>query len=300
MRRSIFKMPDQENFNFLDPFSPFHAAPATHGLSQLGVAGPAARNRPAPTCRGRPWPNAGSRPRLSRTEPVSARQPLAPAMPALALLVALALGSAVAAEEPELLRLRQRVKELEALVSSGAGHCAAQTPLTSSAGPGHQQPSVEADGAVKAMYEAHPSPPRSPEIDAISMVTARPLDLPTLSAQFFGGRLLARHAPPHAPLRVLVAGCGTGDAIVALVRQLDLWAPGSQVVAVERSSASLAIARQRVEGLRNTGYDIAGVNVTLIHGSLLDLSSLSVGQFDVVECSGVLHHLQDPVAGLVR
>ena len=227
------------------------------------------------------------------------RQPsaLLPVMLALVLLVVLTLGS-VAADDLELQRLRQRVRELEELVSSsGAGTCAAQKPLTTSASSGHQQPAAEVDGAVKAMYEAHPYPPRSPEIDAISMISVGSLDVPTLSAQFFGGRLLARHAPPHAPLRVLVAGCGTGDAVVSLVRSLDMWAPGSKVVAVERSRASLAIARQRVEALRNAGY--VGVNVTLVHGSLLDLSSLSVGHFDVVECSGVLHHLQDPVAGLV-
>jgi 2-polyprenyl-3-methyl-5-hydroxy-6-metoxy-1,4-benzoquinol methylase len=33
-------------------------------------------------------------------------------------------------------------------------------------------------------------------------------------------------------------------------------------------------------------------------GSLLDLPSLGLGPFDYIDCCGVLHHLEDPAAGL--
>lgn len=203
-------------------------------------------------------------------------------------------------------QLRQRVRELEDRLATAAGTCAdsrqpappgpavhVPTSWLSAAG---NKPDAAADDAVRAMYEELPYPPREPEFDSQVLVTWRSLDLPLLSARLFGGRLLSRHNPPDSPLRFLVAGCGTGDAIVALARLLSIWAPGGQIVAVERSSMSLAVARRRVDALR----DEEGLrcDVKLVQGSLLDLASLEVGEFDVIDCSGVLHHLPDPVAGL--
>jgi len=89
--------------------------------------------------------------------------------------------------------------------------------------------------------------------------------------------------------RILIAGCGTGDMAVSFAEQfLDSTA---EIVAIDLSTASLAIAKAR---LKKRGLS----NVTFHHMSILDLPNAGLGEFDIIECSGVLHHLPDPNAGL--
>ncbi|HEY5701804.1 MAG TPA: class I SAM-dependent methyltransferase, partial [Gammaproteobacteria bacterium] len=63
------------------------------------------------------------------------------------------------------------------------------------------------------------------------------------------------------------------------------------LVYIDISEASLEIARGRaqVRGLNNVDWH---------HGSLLDLPKMDLGPFDLISCTGVLHHLPDPDAGL--
>jgi len=103
-------------------------------------------------------------------------------------------------------------------------------------------------------------------------------------APFFAADELAALGP--AP-RVLVAGCGTGrQAIAAAVR----YGPEAEVLAVDLSRASLGFA---VRMARHHGVG----NLRFARADLLDLPALG-RRFDVIECSGVLHHLGDPAAGL--
>ena len=99
---------------------------------------------------------------------------------------------------------------------------------------------------------------------------------------------------PLAPLRplgrrhglaVLIAGCGTGQQSIEAAR---LYAD-AQVLAVDLSLASLGYAKRKtVElGLNNVEYAQADI---------LQLGSLG-RTFDLIEVSGVLHHLGDPFAG---
>ena len=37
-------------------------------------------------------------------------------------------------------------------------------------------------------------------------------------------------------------------------------------------------------------------NITLVQGDILNLEKMAK-KFDVIECSGVLHHMQNPLAG---
>ncbi len=92
-------------------------------------------------------------------------------------------------------------------------------------------------------------------------------------------------------MRALVAGGGTGDAVVMLASQLAEAGRPGEVVYLDRSTAAMALARARVaaRGLPN---------VTWLRGSLLDLPGLDLEPFDYVDCCGVLHHLPDPAAGL--
>jgi len=93
------------------------------------------------------------------------------------------------------------------------------------------------------------------------------------------------------PMQVLDAGCGRGLGIIsAATLQPDVLFHGIDLnrVALEDAAAS---AKQR--GLKN---------VTFQECDLMTLEGLNVpdGGFDVIHSSGVLHHLTDPQAGLIR
>ena len=70
----------------------------------------------------------------------------------------------------------------------------------------------------------------------------------------------------------------------------DRRCPG-EVVYLDLSTASRAIceARAKARGLRN---------IQFLTGSLLDLPNMNIGLFDYIDCTGVLHHLPDPAAGM--
>jgi tetratricopeptide (TPR) repeat protein/2-polyprenyl-3-methyl-5-hydroxy-6-metoxy-1,4-benzoquinol methylase len=86
-------------------------------------------------------------------------------------------------------------------------------------------------------------------------------------------------------LDVLVAGCGTGQHAVETAQRYD----GARVLAIDLSRASLGYAarKSRDAKLRNIDYAQADI---------LNLGSLNA-TFDVIESSGVLHHLSDPEQG---
>lgn len=140
--------------------------------------------------------------------------------------------------------------------------------------------------AVRGQYEAYPYPPRDPADEAKRLVTGSPSHLDELNHYVFGGRRdFAR------PFRALVAGCGTGDGAIMLAQQLaDRGAP-AEVECLDLSDAALALAEARAKA-RRLG------NIRFRRASLLDLDALGLGRFDYIDCCGVLHHLDDPPAGL--
>jgi SAM-dependent methyltransferase len=140
---------------------------------------------------------------------------------------------------------------------------------------------------VRDQYETLPYPPRDPRDEAKRLIVGSPGHLAELNHFVFGGALdLSR------PFRALIAGGGTGDAAVMLAQQLaDAGAAQAEIVHLDWSAASRAIAeaRAKARGLANLRF---------VTGSLLDLDSLGLGTFDYIDCCGVLHHLDDPAAGL--
>ena len=54
-------------------------------------------------------------------------------------------------------------------------------------------------------------------------------------------------------------------------------------------SQDIARARAEVRGL---------TNIRFVEGSLLDVAGIAPGLWDYIDCCGVLHHLEDPNAGL--
>ena len=137
---------------------------------------------------------------------------------------------------------------------------------------------------VRSQYEALPYPPCNPEDDRTRMVLTWLEDLPMINHYCFAGKQSFQNN-----FRALVAGGGTGDATIFLAEQLK--SSNAEVVHLDMSQASITLARRRAE--------IRGLsNITWVHASLLDLPTLGLGKFDYINCSGVLHHLADPDAGL--
>lgn len=140
--------------------------------------------------------------------------------------------------------------------------------------------------ALRAQYEEYPYPSRNPADEDSRLLVGSPSHLSQLNHYVFGGRL-----DPAAPLRVLVAGGGTGDAAIMLGQQLrDAGTPAS-LTYLDLSQASLAIAESRA---KRRGLE----SLTFHQGSLLDLEPSRWGLFDYIDCCGVLHHLDKPTAGL--
>jgi SAM-dependent methyltransferase len=131
-----------------------------------------------------------------------------------------------------------------------------------------------------------PYPPRDPADEARRLVVGTPSHVLEINHYLFAGRRDFRQ-----PFRALIAGGGTGDACIMLAQQLQDLRCHAEVVYLDISEASRAIAEARAEarGLRN---------VRFVTASLLDLPALELGLFDYIDCTGVLHHLPDPQAGL--
>lgn len=92
--------------------------------------------------------------------------------------------------------------------------------------------------------------------------------------------------PTFNPRKILVAGCGTGEEVIALTRLFN----DVEIEAVDICDASLEIAQQN--------FDMFSVsNVTLKKMSILKELPNYNASFDLVFCSGVVHHLEEPETG---
>ena len=83
----------------------------------------------------------------------------------------------------------------------------------------------------------------------------------------------------------LIAGCGTGQHSIESAAVFK----SSTVLAIDLSLSSLAYAKRKTEEL---GIE----NIDYMQADILDLGLLNK-QFDIIESGGVLHHMDDPMAG---
>ena len=149
-----------------------------------------------------------------------------------------------------------------------------------------------ADGVsreVKRQYEENPYP---------RWVKPAPMGEPKTMEQYFGDWFGSRPGLcPDGKTDILVAGCGTGQNLVETARQFK----EAQVLAVDLSLASLCYAQRQAQALGLS-------NITFAAADILALGELGrrdpagcdraiPSAFDVVDASGVLHHMADPWAG---
>ncbi len=95
---------------------------------------------------------------------------------------------------------------------------------------------------------------------------------------------------PHIQIKdiegdILLAGCGTGQTALPFSAAL----PNCNFTAIDISRASLAYAMRMTQA---HGID----NISFTHMDIMHADTLEE-TFDYIECSGVLHHMEDPEAG---
>lgn len=124
---------------------------------------------------------------------------------------------------------------------------------------------------VRAFYERYHFPSIRP-VEQDGLILMRRL---ARSASEWSGR------GAHGRLRVLDAGCGTGNTLIALAKHI----PEARFLGLDLSRSSLAVAEAAAaaDGL---------TNVEFRHWNLLEPFS-DGDPFDVVLCLGVLHHTAD-------
>ncbi|MDP5277552.1 class I SAM-dependent methyltransferase [Sphingomonas sp. DG1-23] len=188
-----------------------------------------------------------------------------PGIPLEGPMAALAGQPAALPDDPAWRPLAQRMGEL------AVEHAIAATI------PCFAPPADGVSDAVRRQYEEHPyprwqAPPASRRTDFRRILEGLPgIDRPAL---------------PAAPLRLLIAGCGTGYEAIDMARMDS----GLSVTAIDLSRASLAFARRKAEAL-------ALANLRFLQGDLLALAALGE-TFDMAASTGVLHHMADPDMGL--
>jgi SAM-dependent methyltransferase len=144
--------------------------------------------------------------------------------------------------------------------------------LTANSAPGLAEDVVSAE--VRRQYELNPYPrwsqPPTPERRPMASVVAA---LPGVQN---AGEVR----------RLLIAGCGTGYEALDLAR-ID---PTLRITALDLSRPSLAYGARMATELGVSTVDFR-------QGDILDLDHIE-GGFDVAVSTGVLHHMDDPAAGL--
>ncbi|MFT4862954.1 MAG: tetratricopeptide (TPR) repeat protein/SAM-dependent methyltransferase [Pseudohongiellaceae bacterium] len=132
---------------------------------------------------------------------------------------------------------------------------------------------------VRDQYEANPYPRW---VNSWLAVTPKRVSAIVKEANL---RLLDSTVTEAENLNILVAGCGTGQHSLAVASHYR----NSKVLAVDLSLSSLAYAKRKTN-------ELGVLNLEYMQADILDLAKLN-RQFHLIESGGVLHHMEDPMAG---
>jgi SAM-dependent methyltransferase len=131
---------------------------------------------------------------------------------------------------------------------------------------------------VQEHYELYPYP-HYPLMASVRRSDTCHLNLNALWARFNG------MLPPDDDQRILIAGCGSFSPY-----PFALANPDTDITALDLSARSLR--RARLHCLLHRCF-----NVTFVQGDLQN-PAVADGRYGFIDAYGVLHHLQDPAAGL--
>ncbi len=133
--------------------------------------------------------------------------------------------------------------------------------------------------AVAKLYDAYPFPPE-PLLDEAPPGYNWRWTWPAAYS------FCTRRKPDSNKVRILDAGCGTGVSTEYLVH----LNPEAEVVGIDLSAGAIAVATERCQ---RSGAD----RVAFHNLSIYDVDQLP-GEFDLINCVGVLHHMPDPIRGI--
>ena len=134
---------------------------------------------------------------------------------------------------------------------------------------------------VKEFYEQHPYPFRPASAETLPIQVGLPSDIRFINHHIFEGR-----RDFSKPLRLLVAGGGTGDAVVGLGSQLKALNCPAEITYIDLSETSRAIAIRRAKAA-------AIPDTRFLLGRIQDLPDLVSGRFDYIDFCGVINHVGD-------
>ena len=97
--------------------------------------------------------------------------------------------------------------------------------------------------------------------------------------------------PATSEIRILDAGCGTGSGTDYLIH----LNPEAEVVAVDISKKALEVAQERCE---RSGVIAKHQKPISFHNMRLEDAAELPGQFEMINCVGVLHHMPEPEKGI--
>ena len=138
---------------------------------------------------------------------------------------------------------------------------------------------VDAADQVRRFYDQHPYPPPVADLDRYRQLW---MDPARRRADY---HLMWPTTAYREDQEVLIAGCGTAQAAKHALRQ-----PEARVTGIDVSATSI----QHTQALKRQ-YNLANLEV---HQLLIERVDELGRSYDKIVCTGVLHHLPDPDAGL--